>query len=29
VTAISSGFTYEQSRVDDVRLVAELGGGSL
>jgi D-xylose 1-dehydrogenase (NADP+, D-xylono-1,5-lactone-forming) len=29
VTTIASGFTFEQSRVNDVRLVAELGGGSL
>jgi xylose dehydrogenase (NAD/NADP) len=29
VSTVSSGFTYEQSRVDDVRLIPELGGGSL
>lgn len=29
VTTIASGFTYEQTRQDDVRLVPALGGGSL
>jgi predicted dehydrogenase len=29
VTTIASGFTYEQQRPNDVRLVAALGGGSL